>query len=132
VFQNSLFKKLTVNSAVLTLAGAVFFFGRGLWLFGLGILVSAAWIYLNSYFLFRLVQIGFEPRVRMSDKILLFSILKFPVLYVAGFFILKTRVFPVYSILTGLTLFIIAFVVTWVRFNLEAKPAAGMPEGTRS
>ena len=93
-------------------------------MFGLGIWISAAWIFLNSFFLFRLMQIGFEPRVRRSDKILLLSILKFPVLYVAGFFILKTRVFPIYSILAGLSLFILAFVVTWVRFNIESK----MPE----
>jgi len=86
--------------------------------------VSAAWIFLNSYFLFRLIQIGIEPKVRMSDKILLFSILKFPVLYVAGFFILKSRVFPVYSILMGLTVFMAAFIVTWIRFNLDSKAAA--------
>ena len=116
--QNSLFKKLTVLAVFFTLAGALFFFVQGAWMFGAGIGVSAAWIYLNTYFLFRLVQIGFEPRVRMNDKILLFSILKFPVLYVTGFFILKTRAFPIYSVLTGLSLFIIAFIVTWTRVSV--------------
>ena len=92
-------------------------------MFGLGIWVSVSWIFLNSYFLFRLVQIGFEPGARMNDKILLFSVLKFPVLYVAGFFILKTRVFPIYSILTGLTLFIFAFILSWARFHFTLKTA---------
>ena len=116
--KNSLFNKLTVLAAIFTCAGSLFFFIHGAWMFGAGIWVSAAWIYLNTYFLFRLVQIGLEPRVRMNDQILLFSILKFPVLYVAGFFILRTRVFPIYSILTGLTLFIVAFILVWVRFSV--------------
>lgn len=90
-------------------------------MFGLGIWVSACWIFLNSFFLFRLMQIGFEPKVRRSDKILLLSILKFPVLYIAGYFILKTRVFPAYSILAGLSIFIFAFIVTWVRFNFDSR-----------
>ena len=115
--KNSLFKKLTVLAVIFTLAGSLLFFVRGAWIFGAGIWVGAAWIYLNTFFLFKLFQISFEPRVRMNDRILLFSILKFPVLYIAGFFILRTRVFPIYSILTGLTLFIAAFVVAWVRFS---------------
>ncbi len=132
MLQNSLFKKLSVMAALFVFAASLLFFVRGAWLFGLGIWVSAAWIFLNSYFLFRLIQIGFEPRVRMNDQILLFSILKFPVLYVAGFFILKTRVFPVYSILTGLSLFILAFIITWVRYNMEVKLAAPISGEARS
>ena len=45
-------------------------------------------------------------------------------LYLAGFFILKSRVFPVGSILIGMTLFMIAFAVAWFHENLAAlKPA---------
>ena len=122
MLENSLFRKLSILGAFFALAGSLFFFARGAWLFGLGIWVSAAWIFLNSFFLFRLLQIGFKPRVRMNDQILFLSILKFPVLYIAGFFVLKTRVFPVYSILTGLSLFMLAFIVTWVRFNFGPGP----------
>ena len=118
MLQNSLFKKLSVLGAAFSLAASLVFFAMGQWLFGFGIWVSAAWIFLNSYFLFRLMQIGFEPKLKTNDQILLFSILKFPVLYVAGFFILKTRVFPIYSILMGLSLFILAFIVTWIRVNV--------------
>ena len=121
MLENSLFRKLSILSVFFALAGSLIFFTRGAWLFGLGIWVSGAWIFLNSFFLFRLLQIGFKPRVRMNDQILFLSILKFPVLYIAGFFILKTRTFPVYSLLTGLSLFILAFIVTWVRFNLELR-----------
>ena len=100
---------------------SLFSFARGAWMFGLGIWVGTAWIFLNSYFLFRLFQISFDPGASRSDRILVLSILKFPVLYVAGFFILKTRVFPVYAILAGLTLFMIAFVFSWARFNFPPK-----------
>ena len=119
MLQESLFKKLSVLGVLFSLAVSLVFFARGAWMFGLGIWVSAAWIFLNFYFLFRMLQIGFEPKIRKSDKILLLSILKFPVLYVAGFFILKTRTFPIYSILTGLTLFVLAMIITWVRASVS-------------
>ena len=116
--QNSFFKKAAVLGASFSLAAAAIFglFGRIPW--SLGVLVSAAWIFLNSYFLFRLVQIGLGPRIRQSDKILLFSTLKFPVLYLAGFFILKSRVFPVGGILIGLTLFMFSFALAWFHEKL--------------
>ncbi len=121
--QNSFFKKATVLGASFSLAAAAVsgILGRTSW--SLAVLVSAAWVFLNSYFLFRLVQIGLGPRIRQSDKILLFSILKFPVLYLAGFFILKSRVFPVGGILIGITLFMVAFALAWLHENL----AGGKP-----
>lgn len=119
MLQESLFKKLSVLGACFSLAVSLVFFARGAWMFGLGIWVSSAWIFLNFYFLFRMLQIGFEPRVRKSDKILVLSILKFPVLYVAGFFILQTRTFPVYSILTGLSLFVLAMIIVWVKASVS-------------
>ena len=119
MLQGSLFKKLSVLGAIFSLAVSSVFFIQGAWTFGLGIWVSASWIFLNFYFLFRMLQIGFEPRVRKSDKILLLSILKFPVLYVAGFFILKSRAFPIYSILTGLSLFVLAMIIVWVKVSVS-------------
>lgn len=98
------------------------------WKFGAGVLVGFAWIYVNSYFLFKLFHMSFETKVKASDKILLISILKFPVLYVAGFFILKSRVFPVYSILTGLTIYFLSFVAAWIKLNFSAEVRA---EGSR-
>lgn len=121
MFQETFFKNLSFTGALFALIGAGASLACGAGLFGLGVLTGAAWIFLNSYFLFRLVQIGFEPKARVSDKILLFSILKFPVLYVAGYFILKSRVFPVMGVLTGLTLFMAAFVLCWIKANLAPK-----------
>lgn len=122
--QNTFFNKATVLSLAFSFTAATLFcmFGQMAWSFG--ILISEAWVFLNSYFLFRLVQIGLGPRINQNDKILLFSILKFPVLYLAGFFILKSRVFPVGSILIGMTLFMIAFVLAWFHENLGSLRAA--------
>ena len=121
MIERSFFKNLTVLAAVLCLGSAALSFGLGAFTFGAGVLIGGAWIFLNSYFLFRLVNAGLEPKARMNDRILLFSILKFPVLYVAGFFILKARVYPIYGILAGLTVFMIAFIISWFRFNWVPK-----------
>ena len=89
------------------------------------VLAGAAWVFLNFYFLFRLLDISFSPAPKSNpatqasagrDKILLWSILKFPVIYVAGFFILKSRFFPVSGILTGLTIFFAALIFSWGNF----------------
>ncbi len=86
-------------------------------LFCFGVLTGVAWMFLNAHFLMRLIKIGFEnpqsPSVQQKKRILVLSVVKFPVLYLAGFFILKTRFFPIGGILTGLTLSLIVLVVWW-------------------
>ncbi len=130
MIEHAFFKNLTALAAVLCLSAAAASLAFGAPLFAAGLLAGAAWIFLNSYFLFRLVHVGLEPKARVKDRILLFSILKFPVLYVAGFFILKSRVYPVYGILAGLTLFLLAFVCSWLRFNLAPKALAAERTGS--
>jgi CHASE2 domain-containing sensor protein len=94
--------------------------GRSLWAWG--VLASACWAFLNSYFLFRLLDISMQAHIeKRNDKILLLSVLKFPVLYMAGFFILKSRFFPILSILAGLAFFVAALVLVWVRSNFNSK-----------
>lgn len=87
------------------------------------VLTGAAWVFLNFYFLFRLLDIAVSFDMasrrmmgRRRDHILLWSLLKFPVIYVAGFFILKSRFFPVSGILTGLTVFFAALIFSWGNF----------------
>lgn len=62
-----------------------------------------------------------EAKEKLNEKILLLSVLKFPVLYLAGFFILKSRAFPILSIFTGLTLFFAAFLLTWILGQMTTK-----------
>jgi hypothetical protein len=86
-------------------------------LFCLGVLTGLAWMFLNTHFLMRLIKMGFEntqgSSAQQKKRILVLSVVKFPVLYLTGFFILKTRFFPIGGILTGLTLSLIALVVWW-------------------
>ena len=111
------FKKVTVASGVPALMTAVLFLvlGRPFW--AAGILAGFCWIYLNCFFLFRLIETAFGGKAVTKNTAFALSILKFPVLYAVGFFILKSRVFPTTSILIGLTIFIVAFVIAWFVAN---------------
>lgn len=111
-------------------AGVCLFLRQPLW--SAGVWVGTFWIFLNTFFLFQLIEIGFTGKPVQAvaghkppvmNKILLFSILKFPVLYCTGFFILKARVFPAFSLLLGLTLFMIAFSLAWFSANRGLKNA---------
>ena len=118
---NSFFKMVSFLGFVLSLLASLGLLFFKQWAGAMGILVGAFWVFLNSYFLFQLLEMGLTPKTRQNDKILLFSVLKFPVLYMAGFFILKSRFFPLYGILSGLTLFVLAFLLAWLKFNLSEK-----------
>ena len=115
---------MTVAGLALSGLAAAAFLPAGRWLWAAGLVVGAFWVFLNTYFLFQILEMGFNPKARHRDKLLLFSILKFPVLYLAGFFILKSRFFPVWGILTGAGIYLAAFLVGWARFNVGGK----MPE----
>lgn len=116
MISNKILKSVAKIGAILTLiiSVAAFLTDRTLW--AGAVLTGGAWIFLNFYFLFRLLDIGFGGVPKQKDRILLLSVLKFPVIYVAGFFILKSRFFPVSGILTGLTIFFIALVFSWRSF----------------
>ena len=79
-----------------------------------GVLTAACWMFLNVYFLFRLLSVGMRIEVKKNpNHILVLSVLKFPVIYLAGYFILKTRYFPMESILAGLTAFMAGLIISW-------------------
>jgi hypothetical protein len=108
-------------SLTLLAAAGALYKGSSLW--ACGVLTAAYWMFLNVYFLFRLLDpalsaaAGAAPKAqeRRAGNLLVLSVLKFPVIYLTGYFILKTRFFPIGSILTGLTLFIIGMIVAWLR-----------------
>lgn len=129
---NFLFRNLSLTAVVFSLIVSGVFFACGSWMAGLGVWVGAAWTFLNSYFLFRLIQIGFQPKVHAKDGILLFSILKFPVLYIVGFFILKTHVFPINGIVTGLAIFLAVFFasLSYSRFFSKTSLTASISESS--
>ena len=82
----------------------------------LGVAAGAVWAYLNLFFMMRLVETamsGVPSGVSRSRRIVLVSVLKFPVLYLAGYFMLQSRVLPIYSVLTGLSAYFMAFAAAW-------------------
>lgn len=60
-----------------------------------------------------------KPGHPHKNKIFALSLIKFPVLYLAGFFILKSNFFSVISIVIGLTAVMFLVCVTWLRFNIK-------------
>ena len=89
-----------------------------LWTWAFGVVISGFWVFLNLFSLIKLIQISLSQNKKVKNKILIFWVFKFPVLYIAGFFILKTRFFPIYSVLIGLTLFLAAFCLGYFKENL--------------
>ena len=89
------------------------------WTWMAGVLIGASWIFANSFFLFHLVKSGFEPQAKKNIAWL--AVLKFPVLYLAGFFILKSRFFPTVSLVVGLTVFLLAFFAVWAKAATHVK-----------
>ena len=110
------FKTVTWIGTLSATAAALVYCAIGRPLSAAGVLVGSFWMFVNGYCLMRLVEIGMAMTAapKKNDRILLFSVLKFPVLYGAGFFILKTRVFPVTGIVIGLTIFVAAFALAWL------------------
>lgn len=82
------------------------------------ILISALWMLVNGFLLMRLVKLAVsgsqDNHSQQKNKILILSLLKFPLLYVAGFFILKSRFFPIAGILIGLTAALVITAIRWV------------------
>ena len=91
--------------------------------FLLGTLVSAGWMLVNSFFLMRLVKMAAVSKnpdaTKQKNRIFALSLVKFPLLYVVGYFILKGHYFPVVSILTGLTASLIVLAGVWMNMNLS-------------
>ncbi len=77
-----------------------------------GLLVSTAWSIINFLLLTNIFGIAM---LQKSRKVLLAVLLiKFPVLYLIGYLILASKLFPLSSILTGLiTLIILGVVTIW-------------------
>jgi hypothetical protein len=108
------FKNVSFLGLGLTvLSAAVTSFIKGP-VFGAAVVTGAVWIFLNSYFLFRLIELGMNAAPNRKNNIFLLSVVKFPVLYLAGYFILKGRYFPVTGIVLGLTAFMAGMVIVWM------------------
>jgi hypothetical protein len=89
--------------------------------FGGGILAGAAWGCLNLLFLTHLITEIFSPGKEIQKgKVILVALVKFPLLYAAGFLLLKIRYFPAESLVIGFSLlFVVMFLKALGRWILS-------------
>ncbi len=103
----------SIGWVIAACASAVYIFA-GSWRGSAGVIVGALWMFFNFWMITRLTRSVAVPGAKVTPKTGLFLVLKFPVLYVAGFFILKAQFFPVGSLLIGLGVFVFAMTVAWI------------------
>ena len=89
--------------------------------FGAGILVGALWGCLNLLFLTNLITEVFTPGKEVrKGKIILIAVVKFPLLYAAGYVLLWIKYLPAESLLIGFTLlFVVMFLKAMGRWILS-------------
>ena len=80
--------------------------------FSAGILVGASWLMANFLLTINLLEIAVLKRT--SKKLLLLLLIKFPVLYLLGLLIILRKLFPVASLLTGMSLIILVLGVSGI------------------
>ena len=78
-----------------------------------GLTIAAIWSVVNFSLVIKILKIAIlrEPKTNLQRILMI----KFPVLYLAGFWILNSRIFPTASIITGmgLALVLIGVVTVW-------------------
>jgi hypothetical protein len=86
---------------------------REIALWAAGLTMAAIWSVVNFSLVIRIIKIAVlkEPKTNLRRILMI----KFPALYLAGFWILNSRIFPTASILTGmgLALVLIGVVTVW-------------------
>lgn len=90
--------------------------------FGGGILASAVWGCLNILFLTHLITEVFSPGKEIrKGKVIMIAVVKFPLLYAAGFLLLRTGYFPLVSLVIGFSLlFVVMFLKAMGRWILSS------------
>ena len=89
--------------------------------FGAGILAGTVWGCLNLLFLTRLITEVFTPGEEVKKgKVIIIALVKFPLLYLCGYVLLKIDYFPAISLLSGFTLiFVVMFLKALGRWILS-------------
>lgn len=105
--------KRAINSIALTVAiASVALIAADRLSWATGLLISTAWSIINFLLLTNIFGISMLQKPRKA--LLAALLIKFPVLYLMGYMILASKLFPLSSILTGLiTLIILGVVTIW-------------------
>ena len=109
------------TSLVLAVLGFLFVTVYYRFQFGAGILIGAIWGCLNLLLLTHLITEVFTPGKEVrKGKITLIALVKFPLLYAAGYLLLRINYFPPISLLSGFTLiFLVMFLKALGRWILS-------------
>ena len=95
----------TIRTSLIVSALSFFFVGVYYNLpFGLGLFLGTGWGCLNLFFITQLITEAFGLKIPHKRKIYLILLVKFPLLYFAGYILLWLKYFPVESLLIGFTL----------------------------
>lgn len=118
---DTFFRKVAYSSTLAVIVVSGFCAGIGRFIDAWGVLTAFSWVYVNAYFLYRLLKIASEKATspKIGRTILALALVKFPVLYVAGYFILRSGYFPPISLFVGVTVFFSVLGIVWLRFNLS-------------
>lgn len=104
------------------------------WRFGLGFLIGSTWSLVNFFFLRSLIKEVVSPDEARKTLTAMLALLKFPLLYVAGYFIVASQAFSVYSLLSGFSLVFVIIVLKVLGRLILGLDVPGLrhkqPEGT--
>jgi len=113
--------KTTLILAVIALIAVGFYYGLP---YGLGIFAGAVWGCVNLFFLKQLVRNWLVAGPKDHLKIYTILGIKFPLLYLAGFGLLKIKYLPAFNLLLGFSLiFVVIFLKGLGRLFLEKSQA---------
>ena len=91
-----------------------------------GILAGCGWGCLNLFFLTNLITETTNLEEINKKRVLILVLLKFPLLYVTGYFLLRINYFPVTSLLVGFTLiFAVVLLKALGRMIISSTPKGG-------
>jgi len=104
-------RRVMATSGVLGVLALLFVSAYYDWRFGLGVFLGTAWGIANFHFLSELVVAAVTPGIPDKRKTVLLALIKFPVLYFAGYLLLKHTGLPVLSSLIGFSLLFVVVVL---------------------
>ncbi|MCK4857747.1 MAG: hypothetical protein KAT58_07260 [candidate division Zixibacteria bacterium] len=115
-FISRIIRMTLILAVLIALFGSVYYN----WQESLGILLGAVWGVLNLYFIKGVIVQVVTPKETQKSLAFILVVVKFPVLYVAGYFLLACGYFSPQSLLIGFSLiFAVAFLKVLGRVLLK-------------
>ncbi len=96
--------RLIKTTAVLALVVALYLVMYYSGMIAVGFLIGVAWSLINLFFIRGLVIQLINPDKPRKDIAVVLGMVKFPILYVVGYFIVASDYFSVYALLSGFSL----------------------------